>query len=85
MEVGMSAVSMPQPSTQYQPVTTGYTLPAGVKFYELTGFATTNDAYEALSADDGWVEESASDGDVRWKEMQVNGGRFTVYTPLGGF
>lgn len=50
----------------------------GVSHYHTTGFADTQEAYDALDAVDGWTEDEK----LPRKEALINGRWTTVFPPI---
>lgn len=54
-------------------------LPEGVRFYQVSGFADTTEAYEALTERHGWTEVTHEG--QRWKQRPHRDGRVVVHPP----
>ena len=55
-------------------------LPSGVRHATTDTEATSWDAYQALSAEDGW-EHHHPEGSRGWKEAEIRGHRIIVFPP----
>lgn len=54
-------------------------LPAGVNFYSVVGFADTQEAYDALTERRGWTELT-HEGST-WEQRPFRDGRIVVHAP----
>jgi hypothetical protein len=64
---------------------TSVPVPAGTRFHVLSVFAESQDAYDVLTEQDGWIEAVRYDdltGErTGWKSRDHDGGRTTVHAP----